>query len=278
MNLFNNWFKSAEEKRDEALSAYVDNALRGQERTRFEQQLAEDANLQAELAQQRLIKSSFSRLPRRRAPRNFTLNANVYGRSQPETTTWLYPAMRAATLVTAFFFIFAVAIEMLGSPLMGDAPLSSVAMERMDMPEVAQDQAAPPSAVESIPLTEEEGDMGILVSPEVAEEIPESGAAPAPMMQQREDEEAASEPSPVDMASRLAATPEIELQVTSPIITGEIEVDTEALLYSEPSLSEKVEPQFQDPAPRPPLRVAQVGLGVGFILLALSTFLLRRRL
>ena len=70
----------AEEKRQEALTAYLDGALTPAERKRFERLLASDRALRASLEEQRLIKASLRRLPRMRAPRNFTLDPARYGR------------------------------------------------------------------------------------------------------------------------------------------------------------------------------------------------------
>ena len=61
--------KSEEEKRQEALTAYLDDVLTPAERERFEQLLASDEALRASLEEQRLIQASMRRLPRVRAPR-----------------------------------------------------------------------------------------------------------------------------------------------------------------------------------------------------------------
>ena len=50
-----NLTKTAEEKQQEALNAYLDDALPPRQRRLFERQLAQDAGLQAELAQRRLL-------------------------------------------------------------------------------------------------------------------------------------------------------------------------------------------------------------------------------
>lgn len=89
----------------EALSAYLDNALAPAERQRLERQLAQDVRLQAELRQMRLLKQQLAQLPRRRVPRNFTLDPAVYGRPQRQPLLQLYPALQGATALAALIFI-----------------------------------------------------------------------------------------------------------------------------------------------------------------------------
>lgn len=97
--------KSSAELTQEALSAYLDNALAPAERQRLERQLAQDARLQAELRQMRLLKQQLAQLPRRRVPRNFTLDPALYGRPQRQPLLQLYPALQGATALAALIFI-----------------------------------------------------------------------------------------------------------------------------------------------------------------------------
>ena len=55
--------KSEEEKRQEALTAYLDDALTPAEKEHFEHLLATDEALQASLEEQRLIQATMRRLP-----------------------------------------------------------------------------------------------------------------------------------------------------------------------------------------------------------------------
>lgn len=103
-----NLTKSAEEKRQEAITAYLDDALSPSERERFAAQLAQDTELQAEVARERAVKQSLSQLPQRRVPRNFTLDPALYGRPAKQPLIQAYPVLRAATGLAAFFFIFAL--------------------------------------------------------------------------------------------------------------------------------------------------------------------------
>ncbi len=139
-----NWRKSAVERQQEMLHAYVDEALSPAERRRFEEALAADDGLQAELAQIQQMKTQLRQLPRRRVPRNFMLDPAVYGRPQRQPLFQLYPVMRAAMALTAFFFIFAIAADLFTTA--GSAQLESasapenVALLSQDEAESAAEQ------------------------------------------------------------------------------------------------------------------------------------------
>lgn len=104
-----NLTKSAEEKRQEAVAAYLDGALNNRERQRFEQEMAQDAALRAHVDQLLLIKQNLRRLPQRDVPRNFMLDPAAYGRPARQPWVQAYPVLRTATALAAFFFIFAIA-------------------------------------------------------------------------------------------------------------------------------------------------------------------------
>jgi hypothetical protein len=107
-----NLTKSAEKKRQEALNAYLDDALSPRERRQFEQLLARDADLRLEVEERRALQMQMRQMPRRRVPRNFTLDPALYGRPQRQPLFQLYPAMRVATVLTAFFFILALGADL----------------------------------------------------------------------------------------------------------------------------------------------------------------------
>lgn len=118
---------TAEEKRLEALGAYLDNALTAAERERFERQLAGDADLGAELEQMRALKMQMRAMPRRRVPRSFALDPALYGRPKSQPMMRAYPILRGATALTAFFLIFTLALgafrgQFTGGVMSGAAP------------------------------------------------------------------------------------------------------------------------------------------------------------
>jgi hypothetical protein len=107
-----NLTKSVEEKQQEVLNAYLDNVLSPQERQRFEQRLARDAELRQVVEERRALQMQMRQMLRRRVPRNFTLDPALYGRPQRQPLFQLYPAMRVAMVLTAFFFILALGADL----------------------------------------------------------------------------------------------------------------------------------------------------------------------
>lgn len=154
--------KPAEEKRQERLNAYLDDALSAQELRRFEQELEQDAELRADLEQLRWVKLSVQQVPRVRAPRNFILDPAVYGQKESrrqQAMSGFYPGLRVAAALTAFFFILALALDLatpygaLNQPLLGSGA-SQVALE--DSQREADDVAMVTEAeVESGPAADE---------------------------------------------------------------------------------------------------------------------------
>lgn len=112
IDFLRNLTKSAEEKRQERLNAYLDGELSARELQQFEQELAQDRELQAAVEALRQVQMSISQLPRMKAPRNYTLDPAVYGRPVAQPSRPLYPALRLATALTAFFFVLAVALDL----------------------------------------------------------------------------------------------------------------------------------------------------------------------
>ncbi|MFO7538030.1 MAG: zf-HC2 domain-containing protein, partial [Chloroflexota bacterium] len=82
-DFWRNLTKSKAEKERELLHAYVDDALSSAERAHFEAQLAQDPPLQGEVESLRQVKQMVATVPRRRVPRNFTLDPARYGRPAP---------------------------------------------------------------------------------------------------------------------------------------------------------------------------------------------------
>ena len=184
-----NLTKSDEEKRQEAFSAYLDNSLSPRQRQEFELLLAEDADLRTELELAQVIRQQMSEMPRRSLPRSFTLDASVYGAPQKEPLVQAYPFLRVATVMTAFFFVFALGLSVFTSQSGGDmAYVAQTAMESapaFDAPmaeaEIAMEDAAEEplsneKTVEAIVEVEEELAEGAAVEEEVAEEELVGGA------------------------------------------------------------------------------------------------------
>ncbi|HSG17477.1 MAG TPA: hypothetical protein VLE70_14285 [Anaerolineae bacterium] len=181
--------KSEEEKRQEALSAYLDNALTPAETERFEQLLASDEALQASLEEQQHIQASIHRLPRMRAPRNFTLDPALYGRPMPATADRLYPILRTATAVVAVLFAIVLVLDFL--PIGDEAGDAGQPLAISTESQIAAEEA--PAAAEA-PV--EEAPAAALIEQaevEITLEVEMPAEAPAEEMAA---EEAAQAPEP----------------------------------------------------------------------------------
>jgi hypothetical protein len=94
----------------EALSAYLDNQLKTKDRVRLEARLNENPELRSALEELRRTRAVLRSQPRLRAPRNFTLTAQMAGvRPGARPVHGSYPVLRlASVLATIFFFIMTV--------------------------------------------------------------------------------------------------------------------------------------------------------------------------
>ena len=132
-----NLTKSAAEKQQEMLTAYVDDELTPAERQRFEQLMTKDEALQAEMERQRLFKRALQELPRVAAPRNFILNPADYRAPAPQRAVQLYPALRAATALAALFLVVLIALPLFSS----GGGLSETAADIAMAPAESEEQA-----------------------------------------------------------------------------------------------------------------------------------------
>ncbi|WP_420628695.1 anti-sigma factor family protein [Candidatus Leptofilum sp.] len=167
-----NLTKSAEEKRQETITAYVDGLLDGRSRQQFEQEMAQDDGLRQEVAQLQLIKQSLRQLPQREVPRNFILDPAEFSRP-PARQPWVqaYPVLRAATAMAAFFFIFALAAGAFTNFGMSAEPALAPAADMAQVEESAVDEAVESLAFEAEVVEEaEEMEMAEEDSAEAADE------------------------------------------------------------------------------------------------------------
>ena len=177
-----NLTKSAEEKRQETVAAYLDGGLKASEQQRFEQDLAQDAALRTEVEQLRLIKESLRQLPQREVPRNFILDPAQYGRPARQPWVQAYPVLRTATALAAFFFIFALAASIFTNFGMQAAPAAVPAADVAQVEQTVDEaQSIPAEDVATYGFREneegtEEGAVN-LANEDVADEaIEEDGA------------------------------------------------------------------------------------------------------
>lgn len=287
---------SNEDKRQEMLNAYLDNALAPAERTSFEAQLARDPRLRVEVEQLRALKLQLRAMPRRRVPRSFALNPAVYAKPKPQPLLQLYPALRGATALAAFLFIFVLALGVfrgqfggvgLPAPSAAVAEVTRVVGEEAvatfgGVEEAAPEEAAVPAeatarqaeeppaaemaAVEAPEVVTEEAAAGAAAPEGTTAPIPETELAlPAPEATSELLDQAAPEESE-------AAGQEQAFEATLTVVAPTVEAIAEAA----PAAEAETAPQAPD-AGTDMLLLLQIGLGVLFLVLLILWWLARRR-
>lgn len=282
---------TAEDKRREALGAYLDNALTPDERARFERQLAGNQALRAELEQMRLLKRQMRAMPRRRVPRSFALNPALYGRPKPQPMMQLYPVLRGATALTAFFLIFTLALGVFRGQFTGgggeavpatvfttaemaqEAPVEEAAPadgEAAVAEEQRSSDSAAPTEAAAADIAAQEAITGTFaieaVPPAEATPMPEGtltvGAVPS-------TELSLESAAPESLATE---TPGVQAYNEPPApVATEI-----ALIAEEETVAGEEDAGQADPSAGM-LRLLQIGLGVAFVLLLILWLVARRR-
>lgn len=105
LNLILHSKKTAAERREEMLSAYLDGELSPRERADLEHTLTRDAELRAELEELHQVVGLMKAVPPAPLPRSFALDPAVYGRVR-QPWLQLYPALRAATVLATAVLVF----------------------------------------------------------------------------------------------------------------------------------------------------------------------------
>lgn len=97
----------------ELLSAYLDQQIAPSDAARLEARLEFDKGLSATLSDLRAARTALRQLPKRRAPRNFTLTRNMVGLNPPLPR--VYPIFRFATVAATLLFFFTFGMNMMTS-------------------------------------------------------------------------------------------------------------------------------------------------------------------
>lgn len=243
-----NLTKSAEEKRQETVTAYLDEALSGRARQQFEREMAQDEALRQEVDQLRLIKQNLRQLPQREVPRNFILDPAKYGRPARQPWVQAYPVLRTATAMTAFFLLFAFAAGIftsrgLSEELATSAPAADVAQtDAIEVTrvvteetetlafeaEIAADEVEEPTAEEE--AMDESAEGGAAAFEEAVEEAAEEMAVEEAMAEEEIAEEAEAPPAPEATAG--------------PVVTDSLQEETaeDGALDSEPIVQPTASP------------------------------------
>lgn len=129
----------------EHLSAYLDQQLSAAELTRLEQRLAVEADLRRLLDDLRVARGLLRRVPRRRAPRNFTLNPLSAKVRAPQPRA--VPVLRYAGTLAALLFGFTATINAL-------APVATQSLAAAPAPGYGMGGGAPDTEIagEALPL------------------------------------------------------------------------------------------------------------------------------
>lgn len=107
------------EKQWYQLSSYLDGQLNDRERKAIEDQLVSDPQLQHAYTLLKQNRSLLQNLPRKRAPRNFTLTAEMVGQKKQSNNRWLlFPALSFASVISLALIVLTFVLQ----PTVGGTP------------------------------------------------------------------------------------------------------------------------------------------------------------
>ena len=170
----------------ELLSSYLDGQLTPSDSARLEARLKSDRELVSALDDLRAARTILRQLPKRRAPRNFTLTRKMVGLNPPLPRS--YPAFRFATVVATLLFFFTFGVNALAPQLAQVSPFGMGG----GAPEIF---SAAPAAATDAPILEQ----AIVTEPPAATEAPlesSSDLAPLPTAMPATQESARIEGTP----------------------------------------------------------------------------------
>ncbi len=132
------------EKQWHQLSSYLDGQLNDRERKAIEDQLVSDPQLQHAYTVLKQNRSLLQNLPRKRAPRNFTLTAEMVGQKKQSNNRWLlFPALSFASVISLALIILTFVLQ----PTVGGTP-NLAALQPAEMAvqsdATAEDASVPP--------------------------------------------------------------------------------------------------------------------------------------
>ncbi|MBM4426010.1 MAG: hypothetical protein FJ031_02095 [Chloroflexi bacterium] len=104
----------------EQLSAYLDGQLKASEAARLESRLKSDPELASVLSDLRATRGILGKLPKRKAPRNFTLTRKMVGLKPPLPRT--YPLFRLATVFSTFMLMLSFTVNAMSPYVSFSAP------------------------------------------------------------------------------------------------------------------------------------------------------------
>lgn len=132
------------EKQWYQLSSYLDGQLNDRERKAIEDQLVSDSQLQHAYTVLKQNRALLQNLPRKRAPRNFTLTAEMVGQKKQTNNRWLlFPALSFASVISLALIILTFVLQPTvgGTPNLAALPSAEMAVQS---DATAEDGSVPP--------------------------------------------------------------------------------------------------------------------------------------
>lgn len=297
LDFFRDAGKSADEKRQDALSAYLDGSLGAGERQRLEADLAADPRLRAELEQFRVVQQQLRAAPRRRAPRSYALDPALYGKPKPQRAQQLYPVLRTATAFTALIFAIILGLNLIQGGFGADseaaqpvAQVSGAAVEEaavLEAPAPQEAAADVASMAEAAPTEAAAAMSAAAVAPgESAPDVEAAATSDRATDRAQPTATIAGTTTPEDLAAAGAVTESLAAEAPAEVSGGAAEptfasIPTEAAAVANAA----TEAQAAD-EPAPNVKAAPSGdlltwlavaLGVALLALLLLTAIVRRR-
>lgn len=132
----------------ETLSAYLDNALSPIEKQQLEARLQTSPELQQILHELRITRALLRSVPRRRAPRNFTLTPQMAGIHRQQRAAWLVPVFSMSSALATLLLVISLFVEMFAAPGAA-APMHLVAAPSDAQPQAEMNTLAALEATET---------------------------------------------------------------------------------------------------------------------------------
>lgn len=276
------------QKEWEALSAYLDNQLSPKERSRTETALRDNPRLQEGLEYLKVTRSLVRGLPRYRPGRNFTITPEMVGIPRRSPTS---PGLRlvavAATMMLFIVIMGDLLISRISSPIMP----AQVSAPQEIMSETLLMEVEPPGSpspeIES--LQEQPSAPPDLRAMEAPTAVPQETES---MMLESLEVESAEEEQP-GVQKSIEAGDQEDISESAPLILPEPTASPTAMLTQSPEGGfvqppsvlpsadtqevDKVTGFIESITNQPPLRYAEVIIGLMVIFLWLSVLILRRR-
>jgi anti-sigma factor RsiW len=162
----------------EQISALLDGKLSQAESTRLESRLRADPSLQALREELSETRGLLRRIPKRKAPRNFTLTPRMAGVKPPVPRA--FPALRFATVLATFLLVFSVATNTFVpafSRQAAQAPAYGMGGGGGEDPSV---MSAPATGAPALQLTAPEAEALPTAAPSIAADSSRIAATPTP--------------------------------------------------------------------------------------------------